>query len=440
MNRVAKARGGLYYKIGHLRQLFLRSYRRWMRKIRSKVLFILDLIEEQDVRHPGLPDDLRGLSGRTLWVVRIPLIRNAIRTSGIEQQIFDPFLAFAESARRLESESFRANLEILFQQYEELAEKTIRTNPESALSNYRFLSSRGLSYSSRMLRETGLRLLAEEVDFGEDPARALLLRIGMGDYSGARRLHVSTARKQESTSFEHLAISQLLANESTVDFERKFLDPYLLSLVEGRKISIVGPSNGSAPDSCSIPPENLILRFEEARRPPQFQRRTNIGWEDSNPSRKEPKFIGNQSVLLVNYPEFMNRFNGSLPPIVRQERFEGLGGYGLPLGAMRAILNLLPYGPSELYVSGIDFFLSESNYEQGYGGLDQADELFHHWSLMHGHDLLANLNLGKALFAKGKVKGDAAFVRAVSTPLQAAAKTYDITFWRRLYSRLSRNC
>lgn len=436
--RVLDSRNALYLKVGHFRQVFRRSFRRWAKRRRSVFLSMFDLIEKPARRHAGLPEDLRGLSGKRFWSLRMRLVRSSIRASGIDDQVFQPLLDFFSSARRFEWDTFQKHLESFFLQFEDVAKKRIATRLESALSDYRFLSSRGLAYSSYAMREAGLALLAEEIEFSKSPAKAMLLRIGMGDFPGARQIYELTRSRQQSASFEYAAISKLFTPDSNPCPRKELLDPYLSSLVEGRRIHIVGPGSDSPSESVNSSKEALVLRFEEARRLPQLQRTTDIGWEDSNPSRKTEKFIGDQKVLLVNYPEFMGRFKGPLPPVIRQARFQGLGGYGLPLGATRAILNLLPYGPSEIYVTGIDFFLAESQYEEGYGGPDQEDELFHHWSLMHGHDLLSNLNLGRALAEYGMVKGDAAFVRAINTPSDVASRIYDNVFWRRLYTRSSR--
>lgn len=402
------------------------------------VFYFFDCVEKSGVRHPGLPQDIRGLSGNTFWALRKPLLRSSMRGAGIESQMFGPYLAFVSSVKGMERDAFHSSLGEFFRQFEGVANLRSSTHTASALSDYRFWSSRGLSLSSRNLRETGLHLLANEITFEDDPSRALLLLIGMGDYAGARGLHEKTARDRDFASFEHLAISQLLRKKAAPAFRSGFLDEHLLSLVEGKKIYILGPGEGSDLGSQCASSDSLVLRFEEARRLPQLQRNVDIGWEDSNPSRKEPKFLGNQKVLLVNYPEHMGRFSGHLPHVVRQERFEGLGGYGLPLGAMRAALNLLPYGPSEIYMSGIDFFLSDSQYEPGYGGADQRDTLFHHWTLMHGHDLISNLHLGKALWLSGTVTGDERFLRAINTPAAVAARVYDQTYWNRLYAYISR--
>lgn len=429
--------GIVYRKVGHYRQLGRRTFRRWLRRFLSNLFSLLDFIEKPVVRHPGLPEDLRGLSGNRFWALRRPLLRSSMRCAGTTPLMIEPYLAFVDRARSMDNDEFESSLHDLFLDFEERSNLQLKLDPNSALSDYRFFSARGLSYPCRGLREHGLARLNDEIKRRDDSVGPVLLSIGMGDFSGAHALYENIAQNEDCSSFEHLAISYLFEEPVTPSTKGKFLDQRLLSLVEGKRICILGPGPGSESAYQDGLGDSLILRFEEARRPPHLQRKVEIGWEDTNPSRIEPKYVGNQKILMLNYPEFTGRFSGNLPHVVRQEMFEGLGGYGLPLGATRAALNLLPYGPSGIYMSGIDFFLSDSQYEQGYGGLHQEDRLFHHWTLMHGHDLIANLHLGKALWLTGKVSGDEGFLRAIDTAPAVAAQTYDHTYWHRLRKYIS---
>ena len=100
----------------------------------------------------------------------------------------------------------------------------------------------------------------------------------------------------------------------------------------------------------------------------------------------------------------------------------------MPLGVLRAALNLLPYEPNSIFISGADFYLSFPHHTSDYVATNQRDRVFHQWSTMNGHDLLANLELAKILVSLCLIDGDERFRRAAGTPIDEAAQIYDHLF------------
>ncbi len=209
-------------------------------------------------------------------------------------------------------------------------------------------------------------------------ARALSYLDEVGE--ARRELAVHGPRQQHAR--DRLAVDKLAADlalsegeiEPLLDVRRNLASPSIAAeeafrqAVDGASVLVIGPAPGTQPDPDTIAAADVVVTTKRQRTLRSDQ--TSVTYVSDASALLEPEHIirdhGHFSVLR---PSMVGAPGRSVPSsaTVRVMQCEDLNTFlGTRFGIQRLLYDLVSYTPQQLILSGVDFYLGDTTYLDGY--------------------------------------------------------------------------
>lgn len=292
---------------------------------------------------------------------------------------------------------------------------------------YRAKRTTARGYARRRARRTGtvgdMVLRIQAINFVDGPGAALaeLDRRWLFAATGMERLIREKVRadlellRGDPEPLRGLARESLVHHESS---ERGFR-----SMVADKRVLVVGPSPSSRPDPSLIAEHDAVATTARGLAPDGHGRDSIVYLSNEAyhmESDAEPDADDRVERLVVLRPSAVNRFDPRSieHPRVRVQPFEDSSPlFGTHFALQRIIYDLLAHGASAVTISGIDFFLGEQVYVEGYDA--QASNRFAEIGYNFSHDFAYGFWYTKALWDRGLVHASPGIECLLDLPVES---------------------